>query len=101
MLFCINKQFKFKHFNLIMKHHSLSIKASLLESITKDASSLSKELSTQPLKGFLKKDIDSIYSFADKDLAIKIVFNQNVLNEVLSSLSYSVAYEHLNGILFI
>ena len=67
MLFCINKQFKFKHFNLIMKHHSLSIKASLLESITKDASSLSKELSTQPLKGFLKKDIDSIYSFADKD----------------------------------
>ena len=75
MLFCNNKQFKFKHFNLIMKHHSLSIKASLLESITKDASSFSKELSTQPLKGFLKKDIDSIYSFADKDFAIKIVFN--------------------------
>lgn len=82
-----------------MKHHSLSLKASLLESITKDSSSLNKEESTQPLKGFLKKDIDSIYSFADKDFSIKIVFNQDSLKEAISSLPYSVSYDNLNGIL--
>ena len=84
-----------------MKKHSPSLKSSLLDSLNNDYSQLSQNYSTQIIRGYLKKDLNSIYSFIDKDASIKLVFNQQFLKEYLSSLPTYITYKNLESMLII
>lgn len=57
----------------------------------------SLEYITTPLKGYLKRDIDSIYSFLDKDSSIKLVFNNKFIKDYLSTFPNYLTYDSLDS----
>lgn len=84
-----------------MSKDTRTVKTTLLSSLNKDIKELSQEFTTEIIRGYLKKDLNSIYSFVDRDASIKLVFNQKVLNEYLSTLPTYLTYENLESIIHI
>lgn len=82
-----------------MSKDTRTVKTTLLSSLNKDIRELSQEFTTEIIRGYLKKDLNSIYSFVDRDASIKLVFNQKVLNEYLSTLPTYLTYENLESII--
>ncbi len=82
-----------------MSKDTRTVKTTLLSSLNKDIKELSQEFTTEIIRGYLKKDLNSIYSFVDRDASIKLVFNQKVLNEYLSTLPTYLTYENLESII--
>ena len=82
-----------------MSKDTRTVKTTLLSSLNKDIKELSQEFTTEIIRGYLKKDLNSIYSFVDRDASIKFVFNQKVLNEYLSALPTYLTYENLESII--
>ena len=82
-----------------MSKDTRTVKTTLLSSLNKDIKELSQEFTTEIIGGYLKKDLNSIYSFVDRDASIKLVFNQKVLNEYLSTLPTYLTYENLESII--
>ena len=82
-----------------MSKDTRAVKTTLLSSLNKDIKELSQEFTTEIIRGYLKKDLNSIYSFVDRDASIKLVFNQKVLNEYLSTLPTYLTYENLESII--
>lgn len=82
-----------------MSKDTRRVKTTLLSSLNKDIKELSQEFTTEIIRGYLKKDLNSIYSFVDRDASIKLVFNQKVLNEYLSTLPTYLTYENLESII--
>ena len=84
-----------------MSKDTRTVKTTLLSSLNKDIKELSQEFTTEIIRGYRKKDLNSIYSFVDRDASIKLVFNQKVLNEYLSTLPTYLTYENLESIIHI
>ena len=82
-----------------MSKDTRTVKTTLLSSLNKDIKQLSQEFTTEIIRGYLKKDLNSIYSFVDRDASIKLVFNKKVLNEYLSTLPTYLTYENLESII--
>ena len=82
-----------------MSKDTRTVKTTLLSSLNKDIKELSQEFTTEIIRGYLKKDLNSIYSFVARDASIKLVFNQKVLNEYLSTLPTYLTYENLESII--
>ena len=82
-----------------MSKDTRTVKTTLLSPLNKDIKELSQEFTTEIIRGYLKKDLNSIYSFVDRDASIKLVFNQKVLNEYLSTLPTYLTYENLESII--
>ena len=84
-----------------MSKDTRTVKTTLLSSLNKDIKELSQDFTTEIIRGYRKKDLNSIYSFVDRDASIKLVFNQKVLNEYLSTLPTYLTYENLESIIHI
>lgn len=80
-----------------MNKDTRTVKTTLLDSFNEVHNGLTQEYHTQILRGYLKKDLNSIYSFVDRDASIKLVFNQKVLKEYLSTLPTYLTYENLES----
>ena len=71
------------------------------EALERDVT-LNEEYSTVKIRGVLKRDINKIFSFCDKDHSIKCIFNENYLKQYLAGLPSYVTFDSLEStIMFI
>jgi hypothetical protein len=58
-------------------------------------------ISEKNILGYLKKELDSIYSFVDKGASIKLIFNPNFIFKYLETLPNYITYENMENYLII
>ena len=58
-------------------------------------------ISEKNILGYLKKELDSIYSFIDKGASIKLIFNPNFIFKYLETLPNYITYENMENYLII
>ena len=65
------------------KTTTMTLSSALEEAWKKDLNSLSPDLNSHMLKGYLKKDLKGIYSLIDDNCSIKLIFDDGCMNSVL------------------
>ena len=74
------------------------INSELLEKISFP---LSNSYLENNISGYLKKELDSIYSFVDKGASIKLIFNPNFLSKYIETLPNYISYENMENYLIV
>ena len=71
------------------------------ELLEKNSFPLSNSYLENNISGYLKKELDSIYSFVDKAASIKLIFNHNYLSKYVETLPNYISYENMENYLII
>ena len=71
------------------------------ELLEKNSFPLSNSYLENNISGYLKKELDSIYSFVDKAASIKLIFNHNYLSKYIETLPNYISYENMENYLII
>ena len=71
------------------------------ELLEKNSFPLSNSYLENNISGYLKKELDSIYSFVDKAASIKLIFNPNFLSKYIETLPNYISYENMENYLII
>lgn len=72
-----------------------------LELLEKNSFPLSNSYLENNISGYLKKELDSIYSFVDKGASIKLIFNPTFLSKYIETLPNYISYENMENYLII
>lgn len=81
----------------MQRKQTTSLSAAVLDFLKKDEHAVGTEFSNQVLKGYLKKDLNGIYSFIDNDCSVKLYFNPNYIEQYTESLPSNVTIDDLDS----